>query len=170
VGLERGHIVEVALDAEVGADALQRRAGDARAEVVQHQPADGRVLQRRHLHADVATERSPDPVHLGRSGACDDGSARGEVERRRVVGRGRDPIAAAPAGKVGGHHAHALRSEAAGEEVEVARVAREAVHAEDDLLGIRWAPFRIAHAHQPMGGVRDDLAEARAQDFFFSQP
>src|SRR5689334_7402670 len=98
VRLEGGDILEVALDAKVGADALQGAAGNPGTEIVEDQAADGRALECRHLHADVPAERGADPVDLGRAGTRDHGGDRGEIERRRIVARVLDPPALSTGG------------------------------------------------------------------------
>ena len=117
---------EAPCSAQVGADALQRGAGDARAEVVEHQAPDRR--------AGVAP---PSPCRCGRRARCRPSRPRSTPRRaisaaiaarysgvRSRVGDGSHSLRPRP-GRSGAIDAHAAFGEAPREEVEVAAVARQ---------------------------------------------
>ena len=67
-----GDRCELALDAQVLRDAMQRGRGDTGAEVVEYEPPDRRSRQRGELHADVPAERAADPIDLAHAEARDE--------------------------------------------------------------------------------------------------
>ena len=84
-----------------------------------------------------------------------------EIERSAVVLRVLDRSLSPAPGKVGRHDSHPELGESLREEVEVAAVAREPVHADHRSLGIFGSPCRVAHLREAMRAQSHELPEAR---------
>src|SRR5690606_13290427 len=132
---------------DVLADAVERHLGDHRTDVVQYQTADRTVRLAREQHADDATHRGTHPVHLLDVEAGDEGHHVGHVERKTVVGLDRQPVAAAAADHVGADHP-VFAGHRAGEIVEIAAVAGEAVDTDQHPRVVGLAPLGVGHAVQ----------------------
>jgi hypothetical protein len=164
--LERGAGGRLALEAE------ERVPRDERTDVVQHQPPDRRVGPGREQQADEPAHRGADPVEL-RAAAADPEEARRDRrghardQRRGVVEIGAEavarfvlePVAVAAADDVHGDDA-TLLLQRAGEIVEVARVARQAVHAQHDVAVVRIAPIAVGDAMEAVGPEAREALDA----------
>ena len=149
-GAEEGfqflHRVEGRWAARVGANALDRRIGDLRRGVVEHQARDARLDRRlddpaRADHADGSAHRRADPMRARQLQFIEKRRCDPRVERQLVfVVRRRAPLAQAAADGVGAQHAKAASGKVAGEFVHVAPGAREAMPG-DDRLAVARAPI-----------------------------
>ena len=133
--------------AQVGADAHQRFRFDRWADVVEHQAAHGRSGQRRHAQTDQTAHRGADPVERLCVDARQQRHHVGHVLRRLVAGRVGQPVRLSAPGHVGADHAvfalHRLR-----QGVEVAALARQAMHAQQHARIGRIAPLPVGHTMQ----------------------
>ncbi len=152
--------------------------GNKRPDVVQHQTPDRRIGLGRDHHPDQAAHRSADPVDslpLARSLEAaqqgNAGSRRGEPrEQRRGVGEilretvvflVLEPVAVTAADDVHAHDPAAPGGERRRELVEIPAVARETVHAHDDVPAVRVSPFRISDAVESVRPEREEVVVAR---------
>ena len=123
---------------------------DHRPGVVQHQARDRRARLRGERHADQAAHRGAEPAHRLDVEAGDQRHHVGDVLRHGVeLGVGEAVGVAAP-GDVGADHAPAA-AQRARQVVEIAAVARQAVHAHQHVAVARVAPLEVRHAVQPLG-------------------
>ena len=106
----------------------------------------GDPCSRGEQHADVAAERGADPVDLLDVEARDQRRHRARCRRGRCSAAASQPVAAAAPGKVGRDDPRVLFGQRGGEEVEVAAVARDAVHADDRSRRLRRAPLGVGQA------------------------
>src|SRR4030095_5212932 len=97
--------------AHVRADAAQCGVSYTGTEIVEHQAANWIVRQGCHVHSDVPTERSPDPVNLSCADPCNECGDRAEVRGIVVMHARWQPIASATAGQIGHDDAHTGCSE-----------------------------------------------------------
>ena len=135
---------------------------DLGCDVVDHQAADRRVRNAGERHAHQAAEGGPDPIEaLG----VDAGGEHGQVEvvlKKVIVARVCQPVAAAAADEVGADDTTVLRKHT-GERVEVAAVARQAMHAEGNRSG-RFAPIAVGDAMVAVAADAADALVARLRD------
>ena len=146
---------------EVDAEAAQGRAGDVGADVVDHQPADrGAGLGRQH-HADQAAQRVADPVDLLDVEPGQERIHVGAVLQQRVARRLGQPTALAAPDQIGADHAPALAGEGPRQDVEVAPLSGQAVHADQRALGVPRAPFPIGQAMEAAQGQAEIARQSR---------
>ena len=98
-------------------------------------------------HADQAAHRGAEPVHRLDVEPRDQRDHVGDVLRPGVELRVGEPVGVAAPGDVGADDAE-LRAQRARQLVEIARRAREAVHADQHVAVARVAPLPIRHAVQ----------------------
>src|SRR5438046_3719548 len=72
-----------------------------------------------------------------------------------------EPLAPAAARQVGRDHAHTPFGKALREHVEIATVARHAVDADHDALGVDRAPVGVGDAHEAVGAENRDVVQTR---------
>ena len=101
-------------------------------------------------HADQPAHRGADPAHRLDVEARDQRHHVGDVLRHAVEHRVGEPVGVAAAGDVGADHAKAA-AQRARQVVEVAPVARQAVHADHHVAVARVAPLQVGHAVQALG-------------------
>jgi hypothetical protein len=160
VRLERLEIREKANFPEVDRQATKRLGRNFRRDVVDHQAADRGVRQAGERDAHQATERAADPVETVRTDARRENRQVEVVLENVVVARILEPVAATATGEVGTDHATAGGQDAR-ERIEVMAVAREPVHAEDDLRRGRVAPVAVGDVVEPMPADAADGGLAR---------
>ncbi len=163
------HAVELLAHARVAAEAIQRGTLQARAEVVQHQPAHGCAAARGELGADVAAERGSDPVHFRDVEPAQQRRHRGQVGFGDIVMRARQAFAASATRQIGRDHPHAALCQVPRQEIEVAPVAREAVQADHGPLGVTGAPFRVVQPDESERAQQWIRMKARYQVFLLQQ-
>ena len=161
VRLNLGDRSECALDTQIGRDAMERGRRDAGAEVVEDEPPNRRSRQCGELHADVPAKRAADPIDLAHAEARDERAHRRQIQRRGVVFGMLEPLAPAATRQVGRDHAHSPCGEALREHVEIAAVARHAVHADDGAAGADRPPVGISDAHEAVGSENGDVVQTR---------
>ena len=146
--------------AEIGADALDRFELDLRPDIVEHQAADRRALLRGEQHAHEAAHRSADPVEPARIQARQQRHHVGQVGGDLVAVRIGQAVRPAAPDHVGADHAIGV-AQRAGQGVEIAPLAREAVHAHQHAR-VRWvAPLPVRHAVQAAGVEALNEGQAR---------
>ena len=139
--------IELRCAADVVADPLQRSDGDHRPDIVEHQTRDRRILLAGDPHPDQPPQRRAEPVH------CLDIEPGKQHQHVRhvlldnVAGRVTQPVAAPTPDDVGAQHA-IIGGQHARQIVEVTPVARQPVHANEDVRIVALTPFRIRHAMQ----------------------
>ena len=156
----------------------QRPPRHQRPDVVQHQAADRRIGLRREHHPDQAAHRGSDPVDsLPHARSLEPAQKRdfvrrrghpgeqcggvGKILRESVVLLVLEPVAVAAADDVHAHDAASPAGEVLGELVEIAAVAREAVHAHYDMLAARIYPLGVGDAVEAVRSECEKVVEAR---------
>ena len=128
--------------AEVASNALDRSGLDRRSDVVDDELCHRALRLRRHHDPEQTAHRGADPVDRLGAAAGDEGGQRGQVRRKDVIVRIREPVALAATRHVDGEHA-VRRRQSLAEHVEVAGVTPNAVHADYDVRFPRIAPFEV---------------------------
>ncbi len=151
-GIDLAHIffdlidrVESRILTHISADTLERDKRDERPGIVDDEAPDRRIRFRRQQHAYGAAHRRADPIDLFAAGARDKRHHVGKILREVVIGGTGEPVAAAAAGDVGTKDLP-VDLKRARKIIEIAPVAREAMHADDRRLRRRAAPFGIGDA------------------------
>ena len=150
-----GPVAHRRVAAHVACDALQAFLGDLRADVVQDHPSRHLGRARRDQHGQDPAERRAEENHLLDAGIGQQPREVAHVGARVVVQEVRVVLRAAAAAQVGAQHAPGLLDPQRGA-LEVAAVARQAVHTDHDVRVVRLAPVGIG---QTMEAVRPETEE-----------
>ena len=122
--------------------------------------SDRSARKARQHDADQAAEGGADPIDASCPRVGDEGVHVGAVLQDGVIGRIPQPSASSPADQVRADHPASPRCKLACQVVEVAALPRQAMDADDDMVGIRRPPFDIGDLVEPRPGQAEDVAGA----------
>jgi len=161
VALQRIQIGEGRRLTDVLCDPLQRRFRNERADIVQHEAANRRMRLGGEHHADQSAHGRSNPVDLLGARACNQRGQIGHIQRIAVVVLVREPIALSAPDHVRTQHASLCR-ERLRQKIEVAPVAREAVHADYDARLVGVAPLRVGDSMEPVRAQAMQMARSHS--------
>jgi len=150
-------IVESRTLPHVGVDAPDCNEWNERPDIIDDEPSDRRVRFRRQKHADVAAHRGPDPIDGFGAGARDKRRHVGKILCVIVIDSIGEPVALAAAHNIGAENLPPLAIERVRETIEIAPVARKAVHTDHRRLRRRLPPLGIVDAMKAAGTAAVEL-------------
>ena len=151
---------EIGIGAEVSPDALERRRLDDGPDVVDDEPRDRTFRLCRGDDAEEAAHRGADPVDRFGAAPRDQRDERGQIGRKDVVVRVGEPVALAAARHVDREDAMGCRERFA-QNVEIAAIPSNAMHADDDARIAGVSPFVVDNAMESVRRQAVELVPAR---------
>lgn len=156
-------ILEPRIAPAILADALQGGGRHKRPDIVEHQLADEMAALGGKQHADQPAHRRADPVELGNVEPRVEGGDGLRIDRIGIIVGAVKPIRRAAPRHIGAHDAPAVMRQRAGQRVEIAAVARQAVDADHGAVGGAFgAPFRPSETEKAAGAEHGHFVVARS--------